>query len=72
MRKKTLTIRQNVRVFLASEDMTQAELAAQCGMPESRLSLILNEKSAATLTEALRLANVTGVPVHVFAKSVAA
>lgn len=72
MRKNTLTIRQRVRVFLAHEDMTQAELAAQCDLSEGRLSLILNERSPATLKEAIRLSNITGVPVAVFAKSEAA
>ena len=57
-----------MRVFLAHEDMTQAELAAQCDLSEGRLSIILNEKSPATLAEALRLSNVTGVPVERFAK----
>jgi transcriptional regulator with XRE-family HTH domain len=72
VRKKTLTIRQLVRVFLAHEDMTQAELAAMCNLSEGRLSQILNQKSPATLAEALRLADVTGVPVAEFSRTVAA
>jgi transcriptional regulator with XRE-family HTH domain len=60
-----------VRVFLAHEDMTQAELAAMCDMSDGRLSIILNEKSPATLKEALRLSNITGVPVERFAREAA-
>ena len=52
--------------------MTQAELAAMCNLSEGRLSQILNQKSPATLAEALRLADVTGVPVAEFSRTEAA
>lgn len=66
MRKK-LTIRQRVRVYLAERDLTQGALAAELGMTDSRLSLILSGKATPNLEEAFRIENIVGVPARDFA-----
>lgn len=70
MRKKQAaqTIRQRVRIFLAERDMTQAQLAAQLGIDDSMLSLILHGKRTPSLSIALKLESITGIPVKAFAE----
>lgn len=70
--KNKLTMRQRVRVYMAERDITQGELAAECNISGAKLSMILAGKCQPSLTEALRLQDVTGIPVVVFAKSEAA
>ena len=65
MRKK-LTIRQSIRVYLAERDMTQGRLAAELGMAESRLSMILSGKATPSLDEGLRIEDFTGIPARDF------
>lgn len=64
--KKKLTIRQRVRVYMAERDITQGQLAAECNMSDAKLSLVLAGKSRPSLAEALRLQDVTGIPVEAF------
>lgn len=68
MRKKQLTIRQRVRVYLVENDMTQAQLAAQLGMSESKFSKVLSGTLTLDINEAAALQRITGIPAVDFAR----
>lgn len=61
-------MRVRVRTFLASREMTQADLAAQLGISPSHLSEILNGKETASLDLAVKLEDITGIPARDFAE----
>lgn len=49
--RKTLTVKQRVRIWLAEQDLTQRALAQSWGMREARLSLLLSGKARPSLHE---------------------
>lgn len=68
--KKTLrqTGREQVRVILSKRGITQKELAAELGIHETHLSAILAGRDFPSLSLAVRLENITGIPARDFAQ----
>jgi len=61
------TLRERVAGYLTATGKSQAELARTCGISPQRLQQILDGDSQPSLVLALRLEDVTGIPVRYFA-----
>lgn len=61
------TGREQVREVLRSRGITQKELAAELGIHETHLSAILAGRDFPSLSLAVRIENLTGIPARDFA-----
>lgn len=62
------TGREQVRDVLRDRGITQKELAAELGIHETHLSAILAGRDFPSLSLAVRLENLTGIPARDFAE----
>jgi len=66
MPKQSQPVKRRVRVYLAQRDMTQQDLAIKLRITSGHLSGILAGKETPSLTVAVALQELTGIPVRDF------